>query len=255
MKIGVIGIGVVGKPLFETLKYYHEDVCAYDIKVAYTPWCKLLETEIIFVCVPTGGGKNGRLKMNNVDGTLQRLQDDGYRGLVVIKSTLGVGYITKAMNKFNFEIAVFPEWLRALHALPDTLKPDMTILGTKNKSKSTAGRILSVCCWHDSKKAMIVLPEEAVLIKLTANSLASTKISFANQIYLICKEYGVNSNTIMNAIKLDPRCAPIYLTPGEAFGGECLPKDTEELSNCISPPSCLLTSVMAVNKMMKEDDT
>jgi len=253
MKLGLIGIGVVGRPLYETLKYYHgaENIYAYDIKNTPHPWYKILETDMLFICVPTDRGQNRRLNMNAVDGTLQKLQDDGYRGLVVIKSTLGVGYVTKAMDKFNFEIAVFPEWLRSAHALPDTLKPEITIIGTK--SKSTANRILDVYKWHDSEKAIIVLPEEAVMIKLVANALASTKISFANQIMLICREFDINAHAVMDAIKLDPRCSPRYLTPGNPFGGYCLPKDTEELANCISKNTSLIKAVLEINRLIEVD--
>jgi len=250
MKIGVIGIGTVGKPLYETLKYYHgaENVYAYDIKKEQHPWYKLLETEMLFICVPTDSGKDGKLSMNKVDGTLQRLQDDGYRGLVVIKSTLRIGYINETINYFNFEIAVFPEWLYAKRALPDTLKPEMTVIGTKNKSKSTAGRILNVCNWHNKEDMLLVEPEEAVLIKLVANALASTKISFANQVMLICREFNIDFNVVMNAIKMDPRCASRYLTPGRPFEGYCLPKDTQELASC--EEDILFKAVIKVNKIM-----
>ncbi len=253
MKIGIIGIGTVGKPLYETLKYYHgvENVYGYDIKNTNHPWCKLLETDMLFICVPTDGAQNGKLNMSKVDGTLQRLQDDGYRGLAVIKSTLGLGYIIDTMSRFNFEIAVFPEWLYAKHALPDTLKPEMTVIGTKNKSKSTANKILDVCRWHNPEDMLLVMPEEAVAIKLVANALASTKISFANQIMLICREYNINFNAVMDAIKIDPRCASRYLTPGRPFEGYCLPKDTQELASC--EKDILFKSVMEINRIMLDE--
>ena len=151
---------------------------------------------------------------------------------------------------------MFPEWLRAKYAFQDTLKPDMVVIGTpdrifseyRGEKTNFTQDILNACCWHD--EAIVVDPEEAVLIKLTANALASTKISFANMIYLICKKRDLRSDVVMNAIKKDPRCSPVYLTPGSSFGGYCLPKDTEELSNCSS--NGLLKAVLQINEKMKE---
>jgi len=251
MNIGVIGIGTVGKPLYNALKYYHETVYAYDIKKEYDFWTRMLECDTVFICVPTDQHQKGRLNMNHVDGILNRLQDDGFKGLAVIKSTLGLGYINKKIDESNFDIAVFPEWLRAVNALPGTLKPEMSVIGIKNRSKIIGDEVLKACVWHKNTVNHIVLPEEAVMIKLTANALASTKISFANQIHLICKEYNIDAKNVMDLIKKDPRCSPRYLTPGKSFGGHCLIKDTSELSNCCEKTP-QISATLLINKIMEK---
>lgn len=259
MKIGVIGLGAVGYPLYKALQFYHEpktidgshdNVFCYDITKSSDLWYKVIETDIVFICVPTQPKPDGRLDMSIVDDTLKKLSKSKYNGIVVIKSTLGLGYINKAIKKYPLEIIIFPEWLYAKNAFPDTLKPEMTVVGVPEvEHKSEILRnLFNTCLWHNINDAFIVKPEEAVMIKLTANSLASTKISFANQIDLICKQYHIDSKIVMDTIKCDPRCSPRYLTPGAPFSGHCLPKDTNELKNSIKE-NHLLKGVCDINKI------
>jgi len=255
MRVGVIGIGVVGKPLYESLKYYHgsENVTAYDKYKPYDKWEDILKTDICFICLPTDGGEDGRLDVSVVDDTVNKLFKDGYNGLLVIKSTLRLGYISELIKRYQDKhIAVFPEWLYADNAFPDTIKPEMTVIGVPNTLNNYASMILEACPWHHKSQYHIVLCEEAVMIKLTANALASTKISFANQIGIVCEKYDIDKDKVMNAIKTDPRCAPRYLNPtGEPYGGYCLPKDTKELAYATDKGD-LLKAVDKFNEGLKK---
>lgn len=249
MKAGVIGVGTVGYPLFKALQFYHEDVVCYDSYKPSDEWSDMTDTDICFICVPTDKGKDGRLDMRHVDGTLKHLSSDGYNGLVVVKSTLSLGYITEAIARYrHLDIAVFPEWLRAARAYPDTLNPEMTVLGVQ--SNRQRDMMLDACIWHDKEEAIVLKPEEAAMVKLTANALAATKISFANQIMLICEGYNIDADTVMDAIKTDPRCTARYLTPGGAYGGYCLPKDTSELAHATDSDT-LFSCVEEVNRKIR----
>lgn len=259
MKIGVIGIGAVGYPLYKALQYYHNEVYCFDKVKKCDSWEKIVDTDIVFISVPTNPKPNGRLDMYAVEENLLNLKQSKYKGIVVIKSTLGLGYINDTIKRYPFKIIVFPEWLYSANAFPDTLKPEMTVVGIDEVIIDMNLRIIDknlqllfdVCKWHKQEDAFIVEPEEAVMIKLTANSLASTKISFANQIDLICKEYNINSDIVMDTIKCDPRCSPRYLTPGRPFGGHCLVKDTDELKNSIIE-NHLLNGVCEINKIFSK---
>lgn len=248
-KIGVVGVGVVGTPLLAALKYYHKDVKSYDKYQPSDNWEDILKTDIVFLCLPTDKGEDGRLNMDVVDEVLGQLDAENYDGLVVIKSTLRLGYITEAYNKFNLKLAVFPEWLYANNAFPGTLRPEMTVIGTYEFLDDEF--ILDVCCWHKNDNAHVMRPEEAVMLKLTANAYASTKISFANQIMMICDKYDLDHNLIMKMFKHDPRNVDRYLTPGWAYGGYCLPKDTSELA-CSIDDEVLFTAVEEINERVKK---
>lgn len=257
MIVGIIGVGNVGKPLCEALKYYHETVFGYDIKPPSDKWSDILETEVVFICVPTSLKKDGRLDNSIVEGVFARLEQHDYHGLVVVKSTLGLGFIEDAMERYRLDIVVFPEWLREKCSLPDTIKPDMTVIGTNNPK--FVDIVLKACPWHkftvEDKELYLVEPEEAVMLKLAANALATTKISFANQIQLICEKYGIDEKVVMNTLKKDPRCAPRYLNPGWAYGGACLPKDSSELQHSVKDNE-LLDGVDKINKkFIKRGDT
>ena len=248
MKVGVIGVGTVGKPLYEALKYYHGDeVYGYDVKNKINTFEEILTRDLVFICVPTDSGDDGRLDMSIIDSVLEKLAEADYNGIVVIKSTMRLGYINKTIIKYAFSILVFPEWLTALNAFPDTLKPEMTVIGAEDANVCLVDKVLEACPWHKNTDGCVFQPEEAVMIKLTANALASTKISFANQIKHICNKHDINVHAVMGKIKTDPRCAPRYLNPGGSYSGYCLPKDTLELE-CSCDETYLLKGVRKVNE-------
>lgn len=251
MKIGVIGIGKVGYPLYKALKYYHNIVYRFDTVKKSDKWDDIISTHMVFICVPTNQGNDGRLDMQYIESTLYRLHEEEYKGIVVIKSTLRLGYIDNVIYKYsNMNIVVFPEWLREVSAFPDTLSPEMTVIGEKNKSIEIIQEVIDVCMWHRIEDVLIVKPEEAVMVKLVANALASTKISFANQMQLICEKYDIDEKKVMEVISKDPRCSPKYLLPGKYYGGNCLPKDTMELEKSLNN-NILLNAVRHVNDIFK----
>lgn len=236
MKIGVIGIGAVGYPLYKALQYYHREVYCFDKIKTSDDWSQMITTDIVFICVPSNPKSDGRLDMSIIESVLDDLKKSKYKGIAVIKSTLGLGFINDAIEKYPFKIIVFPEWLYESTAFADTLKPEMTVFGIDGPDVEKYKKLLlEACPWHIHRDSIVftVPPEEAVMIKLTANALGSTKISFANQIQIICEEYGIDEDVVMDVIKQDPRCSPRYLTPGRPFEGHCLPKDFDELRTAI----------------------
>lgn len=246
-KIGVIGLGNIGKPLFEALKYYHKNVVGFDKFKKSDNWSDILKTEVVFICVPTNTSKNGRLDMSIVKELLDRLNNDNYKGVITIKSTLGLGFIDEYLKNTKLKIVVFPEWLREVSAFQDTICPELSVLGGPN---DLIDIVLDACCWTNRKNVNIVKPGDAVMIKLAANALASTKISFANQIMLIAQSYNLDYKTIMNVLMKDPRTSPRYLIPGSAYGGHCLPKDIKEL--CNQDMDILFKAVEKVNESIKK---
>lgn len=261
MKIGVIGLGVVGGALYEALTLYHKQkddnkiIYGYDIDPfkSLDEWKEIIKCDWVFICVPTDSGNDGRLKMGNVATVLSWLKSCDFKGVCVIKSTLKLGWIEKQRVLFN--VIVFPEWLYEANPIQTTINPEMTVVGYLPCYNDLTSDLLNkVCPWHKDKKPIYCYPEEAVMIKLTANALAATKISFANQIKMICDQYGIPASVIMKAVKTDPRCSPRYLDPGRPFGGYCLPKDTKELASC-SGKASLFNAVIAINEWIKDGIT
>ena len=247
--IGVIGLGHVGYPLYSVLKYHYDNVFGYDINGKYDSWDDILDTSIVFLCVPTNEGGDGRLDMSNIDNILVKLDECRYSGIVVIKSTMRLEYVTDAVHRYKLDIVVFPEWLREVSSLKDTVSPEMIVIGGTD---SSCVEVIDIFTWYRDSKIFKVEPEEAVLIKLSANALASTKITFANQIGLIAQENNIDGNKVMDVLKQDPRCSPRYLTPGKQYGGHCLPKDTKELSNS-SGNTSFIKSVIEFNRKYENE--
>jgi UDPglucose 6-dehydrogenase len=245
-RVGVIGLGHLGAPLFKALKRHHEAVSSYDKYKESDEWEDILKTDIVFICVPTNSGESGRLDMSIVESVMDKLAEDGYEGTVVIKSTLGLGFIEGYLKRTDLRIVVYPDWLREATAFQDTLEPDLTVIGGPEE---LVDETLEACSWIDKESANVVEPGEAVLIKLAANALATTKISFANQIMMIAENHKIDADAVMKVLMKDPRTSPLYLKPGREYSGYCLPKDVRELSN--QDQDVLFTAVEKVNEIMK----
>lgn len=254
MKYGVIGLGTVGYPLFKALDFYHgeDNVFGYDVKKEPShTWEHILRCNMVFLCLPTDKGTNGELDTRIVDSVLHKLEADKYEGIVVIKSTCGWNYDIRARIKhYDFTIIIFPEWLYADNTFPDTLKPEMVVIGADYPKDFT--EVNEACPWISKiKNTFYTTPEEAVVIKSVANATASTKISLANSVLLLCEERKIDGNRVMEILRKDPRVAPRYLEAGRPYGGYCLPKDTSDTAHC-SSKAILFKAVEEVNEMMKK---
>jgi len=248
MKIGIIGLGAVGGTIYKVLQMYHEDVRGYDIipEKSKNTLDEVLECGAIFLCVPTVGGKDGRLDTSQIMMNLNMLVQKNYRGLVIIKSTLPVGFF-KSLPNYDMDIVFNPEFLHAKTAIQDFINPPFIIASGKS-----ASRLTEIYYWIPIEKFHIVSHETAILAKLVMNAYAATKISFVNEIERICDKHGVNPETIMNFLRLEGRCAEPYShTRLGFFAGTCLPKDLMEMITA-NPDSILLRAVHEVNELTKK---
>jgi len=124
--IGVIGLGSVGKCVYHTLSYYY-DTTGYDVLGDYS-WKDILRASVVFICVPTPEGQDGRLECSIVKDTLSRLDDDGYSGVVVVKSTVGVGFMDASEREHPaLRIVYMPEFLREKDNLAWFVAPDRLV--------------------------------------------------------------------------------------------------------------------------------
>ena len=248
MKIGVIGLGVVGNTIFHVMKFFHDHVVGYDKCKCSDSFEDVCATDFIFVAVPTGR-KEGRLDCSNVRDVLERLEAHSYPGIVCIKSTVGVKFLDEA-RKFNLRIVYMPEFLHEETRLADFVSPDYIVMSGEEEDLST---LRQAFFWVDDNKFFIVDDRTAEVAKLALNAFAATKISFANEIRSICNEVGADAEKVMELLRQDKRCAKEYTDPTRGpYGGKCLPKDTRELMNC-TIKSILLRAVEEVNEKIKKE--
>jgi UDPglucose 6-dehydrogenase len=248
MRLGIIGLGAVGGTIYKVLRMYHEDVRGYDVKheLSKNTLEEVLECEATFLCVPTAMGKDGRLDTSAIISNLNTLVEKGYHGLLVVKSTLPVGFF-KNLPNYDLDIVFNPEFLHASTAIQDFINPPFVIASGKS-----AHKLMDILYWIPKEKFYIVNHETAILAKLVMNAFAATKISFVNEIEKICDRHGVNPITIMQFLRMEGRCAEPYSHPRKGpFGGTCLPKDLMELITA-NPDTTLLRAVHSVNEETKK---
>ncbi len=231
MKIGIIGMGVVGKTLYKAFKKLKHNCLGIDLKNKYQI-LKLIDCEIIYVCLPTNQLKK-KLDTGEIEKYLKMFDKVKFKGIIAIKSTLNPGDTEKFSRKYKMlknNICFVPEFLRERCALKDfTKNHDLLLIGT-NKKKNIKKIIKS----HGSypQKISIVKPTEAELIKMFSNAYNATRIVFANSFFEVCKKLKIDYSNILKEYLKRSMSTGKYLECDDnlrGFGGKCLPKDLAAL--------------------------
>lgn len=255
-KIGVLGKGVVGSAVYDGLTYLGHQVSFYDPKYPETKMTDVLDTDIIFICVPTNQSSDGSCDVSIVETVIQELSDFNYDGIVAIKSTIEPGTAKRLQDKHtNIRIASVPEFLRANTALADFIyNHDLLVIGTNSESDYN---LIKEIHGHLPKLVVKVSPTEAEVIKYFNNVHHAMSITFANITYDVCKKLDADYTNVYTAITKRECFNPAYLMANEnlrGYGGHCLPKDTAAWNYLIDKLGLefdLIKSVMRDNEKFK----
>ena len=233
MKIGVIGVGVVGSAVKYGIEKLGYSVKTHDKKNNSSSIKDILYTDVCFICVPTPSQKGGNCDTSIVASVVADLSFLKYAGIVAIKSTVEPGTTQKLQEEHpNLTLCFVPEFLRERCALSDfTDNHDICVIGTDsdivfNKIKKCHGKY--------PDKFIKVSPTEAEFCKYFINTYNATLITFANSFYEICRKMDVNYSNIKNAMINKSHINDAYLECNEnfrGFGGVCLPKDLNALNH------------------------
>jgi len=251
LRIGIVGLGSVGTALKHTCDFYHQDVCGYDIKGNYDS-TKILDCDVVFICVPTPENKDHRLDCSAVDNVLERLNSSRFRGIAAIRSTLRIGFMEHARLKYpGLRLVYCPEFLREKSRLQWTVDPDRIVLAGSRRDRDA---VLDVFCWAENAEILIMDWRDAEVAKLAHNAYIATKVSFTNEIEQICREHGANPENVMDVITADRRViSKEHLRPHLGpYEGKCVPKDTRELI-AASKSVVLLRAVENVNERTQKE--
>ncbi|MFZ1023917.1 MAG: hypothetical protein WAN87_07265, partial [Thermoplasmata archaeon] len=249
-RIGVIGLGAVGKTLAHALSWFHE-VVPYDKKGNYE-WEPILSSDLVLICVDTPLGSDGRLNCGNVDDVLNRLQKGGFARPVAIRSTLRVGYMTQAVITHpRLRLVYFPEFIRERSRLQWTVCPDRLVLAGEERD---ARIVEDAFNWVEDAPTLRMSYLEAELGKLAHNAYIATKVSFTNEIETICRKFDADPEKVMRVVTADRRIiSQEHLRPGKGtYNGSCVPKDTHELM-VVGGMSPLLSAVEEVRNSFGVD--
>lgn len=258
-KIGIVGMGFVGKAIFHGFSLFYETK-GYDIdpKKSSHSLDEVLNSDFVFVCLPTPSSKNGEADLSYIFQFFENVKNK--KPIFILKSTVPIGTTQKLKEIFSIKILHNPEFLSARTADVDFLTQSRVILGGDDKELlSKVGSLFSER-FHGIN-IVEMNSNESETVKYFLNCFFATKITFFNEMKLLVDTMKLDWNSVMKGVLSDGRIEKLHTdVPGHdgklGFGGACFPKDTLALSkifkkNDLDP--VVLDAVIKQNKNLRNE--